>query len=172
MRKVYLGMKTIGFNWILLGVLLLFTTNTLVAQSFVPSQAYHEIQISRYSASKVHLQTDVRMNGTKLGGLRTATGRYSSTGLAQVGMHVPQQVVTTLSGLGTWKGEVVSIGSDTPNSNGHVMAVRRGVIGGGEEGTPGNPTHVPVGNIPIGWFVLLLSLYTFVRWKQQRKESI
>lgn len=159
-------MKKMFLQCLLLGGFLLLGTS-VSAQRFAPSANYQQIQMAQYDASGLYLQTDKRLKGTRISGFGAAGNSYFSSGVLQIGTpSVPQlQGVSTISGLGTWKGTMSEMGSEAPA----LVPSKRRAIGGGDGGKPGPPVHVPIGNAPWVMMVLVALGYAGCRVRRIRR---
>ncbi len=129
------------------------------AQGFTPSKNYQAIQYNTYSASGLHLQSDVKHRPhtplyLKQGG-SSSIMRTGSSGAASLTPqsahrtpHTASLTTHTAFGVGAWLGQVSSVGGVI--SEVHVVKQKL------PPSKPGNPTYVPLGHTP--W--LLLSLLT------------
>ncbi len=179
-------MKEIHHIGVLLMISFLICTPISV-QGFPSSKTYQQIQVQSYSSAGLRLETDVFKRSKKSIGLAVQPTASISVDAKHISARntfasAPVRVARTSSfHVNAWQGSTTSVGADMPAP---AVAKRRsngiggggngtpgnptdvsGGIGGGNDGIPNNPTDVPVGNLPMGVILLLALSYAALKYK-------
>ncbi len=137
----------------LLGIWLALSSN-LVAQGFVPSEMYRQIQIGQYNAQGLYISSTVDTRHQPQRSIYTQYGNsyasWNGHSNAISSTYTPAAYKRSTLGFGAWKGNLAKVNSNQVAPSNAPQIRRSKGIGGGDSGLPGNPKTTPGNGNGIG----------------------